>query len=97
MSKSDTIRQIDLTDLTPVLEFDFEPDEFTCGNCNRTIRQDESFRTIAPSKIRYHVGCVSSKIVGSNAAENAAGQRSGIGGGYVEIDDSARRKFKPWP
>jgi hypothetical protein len=54
--------RVDPTSLTPVLDFDFGPPEVAtviCRNCNRAIGPDEPFRTIAPSKVRFHVGCLS--------------------------------------
>lgn len=71
MSKSDTDGRVDPTprdptSVRPVLDVDLTelPTLHECGNCRRTIGDAEAFRTIAPSKVRYHPGCVSSRVVG---------------------------------
>ena len=87
MSKRDTDRPdatygkspVDPTPRDPasvraVLDFDFASPLPLCGNCQRTIEGDEPFRTVAPSPIRYHSTCLSTRVVGSNAADDAHGQ-----------------------
>ena len=64
MALCDPIEGNRFPSLVSVYVMVFEPDPVMCGNCNRAIPEGEAFRTIAPSKTRFHVGCVSKRAQG---------------------------------
>ena len=84
-----------------VYDMVFEPDLPMCGNCNRAIPEGEVFRTIAPAKTRFHVGCVSKKAVGSNSLQSVYDTGNVIidtgGTGSVIIDTGGTGKGYKWP